>query len=111
MSDWIDKAATEIENAIRQHGAEYDVTFAAIIRKHVPQLDPEPMGYAVFCAPNACCSVRGVRVRGVSLEYVLVNERYNALIQPLTLARQGADGRGGLRAMLTQHDDRRRAEA
>ena len=48
MTDWIDKAATEIETAIRQHGAEYDVTFAAIIRKHVPK-QADPMAYAVFC--------------------------------------------------------------
>lgn len=41
----------------------------------------------------------------------LINGKFNEVIRPLSLARQGDDRRGGLRGMLTRWDDKKRAEA
>lgn len=41
----------------------------------------------------------------------LINDSFGALLNAVALARQGADGRGGLRATLTAYEDKREAEA
>jgi hypothetical protein len=55
------------------------------------------------------------RRKGLNRPYAdavaMINQRIGAIADPIRIARQGEDRRGGLRAMLTEWDDRKTEEA